>query len=100
MRKSVEAAEKAGLYAQGHAWDRADFLKKMGKLLKDLQAAPGATPRQRIGLENGKDGPVVTIWHYLTDEKGTLLRDANGNECAFNISFPCPPWYPPSGICP
>jgi hypothetical protein len=92
FRESVAAAEKAGLYARSHSWDREVFIEKMGALLDLLKADRSLTPRARVGLENGH----VVLWHYLAPSD-PRVASSDDDVAAFDDSFPCPPFYPPTG---
>jgi hypothetical protein len=96
MSESVKAAVAAGLHGPVHWWERDVFLERMGALLDRLKADRSLLPCARFGLHDGR----VVLWHYLSG--GAAAAQQNGEDGGeFDVSFPCPPWYPPgSDTCP
>jgi hypothetical protein len=92
MRKSVEAATQMGLFATSHGWDRKEFIDRMSKLLERLKANEGLQPRARFGVKDGR----IVLWHY-TAPADNRAASSDDDQAAFDISFPCPPFYPPTG---
>jgi hypothetical protein len=92
MRKSVEAATQMGLFATSHGWDRKEFIDRMTTMLKLLKADESLQPRARFGVKDGR----IVLWHYLAGaQDGKAATEGDNGE--FDISFPCPPNFPPSG---
>jgi hypothetical protein len=90
MSEDVARYIKAGLAAEHHTWDRAEFIDHMGALLTKLRADKDAVPAVRFGLS--EDWTLV-VWHFLLrNDVGTRSHeDCEPDEC-FNISHPCPPF--------
>jgi hypothetical protein len=99
MSDSVKALVGIGVPSVVHRFDRGVAIAMLERKLEALRADEGSVLCVRPGLvDRGTKNERVALWFYTsTTGSARTVNGPEGDDDGEDTSWPCPPFYPPSG---